>query len=112
MFLQLATLELESKLIIWVRIVFIFINFEIISVKYVCSFNFKTVVELNHVDLAGFETDLGLLPGGRIKLVKSSQIDLRNFISPFGKDRFQTLSMACPINQTNNFYISTNMVTF
>lgn len=54
--MQIATLEADCKLIIW------------------------TVVELSHVDLAGFETDLGLLPGGRIKLVKSSQIDLNNLI--------------------------------
>ena len=41
---------------------------------------FKTVAELNHVELAGYETDLGLLPGGKIKLLKSSQINLNNLI--------------------------------
>ena len=47
------------------------------------------MVELNHVDLAGFETDLGLLPGGKIKLVKSSQIDLNNLIRLFFITNFE-----------------------
>jgi hypothetical protein len=70
------------------------------------------VVELSHIDLAGFETDLGLLPGGRIKLVKSSQIDLNNLIRmPFGKAKYQTLSLTSPLNQTNHLFISTNLVS-
>ena len=40
----------------------------------------QTVVELKNVDLTIFETDLGLLPGGRIKLVKNSQISLNSFV--------------------------------
>jgi hypothetical protein len=71
------------------------------------------VVELSHIDLAGFETDLGLLPGGRIKLVKSSQIDLNNLIRmPFGKAKYQTLSLTSPLNQTNHLFISTNLVSY
>lgn len=71
----------------------------------------KTVVELSHIDLAGFETDLGLLPGGRIKLVKSSQINLNNLVRmPYGKVRYQTLTMTSPSNQANHFFICTNIV--
>ena len=40
----------------------------------------KTVVELKNVDFTVFETDLGLLPGGKIKLIKSSEIPLSNLI--------------------------------
>jgi hypothetical protein len=69
------------------------------------------VVELSHIDLAGFETDLGLLPGGRIKLVKSSQINLNSLIRmPYGKVKYQTLAMTSPSNQANHFFICTNIV--
>lgn len=67
------------------------------------------MVELNNVDLAGFETDLGLLPGGRLKLVKTYQINLDQLISPFGKDRYQTFGLVAPHNTTNSFFINTNM---
>jgi hypothetical protein len=54
--MQFATLEIDCKLIIW------------------------TIVELKNIDLNVFETDLGLIPGGKIKLVKSSQIALNGLI--------------------------------
>ena len=59
LFMQFATLEIDCKLIIW------------------------TIVELKNIDLNVFETDLGLLPGGKIKLVKSSQIPLNNLLRYF-----------------------------
>jgi hypothetical protein len=54
--MQFATLEIDCKLIIW------------------------TIVEIKNIDLNVFETDLGLMPGGKIKLVKSSQIPLNGLI--------------------------------
>ncbi len=68
------------------------------------------MVELKNVDLAIFETDLGLLPGGKLKLVKNSQISLDNLIrTPSGKIPFQTLCMNASISNVNDFYIATNV---
>jgi hypothetical protein len=86
--MQIATLELECKLIIW------------------------TIVELKNLDLNVFETDLGLLPGGKIKLVKSSQIMLNNIArSRFGKQFYHTINMTISPNQSNHLFISTNIVS-
>lgn len=85
-FMQIATLELEGKLIIW------------------------TVVELKNLDLSVFETDLGLLPGGRVKLVKSSQIVLNNVMRNRFGNSYHTLSMTVAPNQSNHLFISTNIV--
>ncbi len=68
------------------------------------------MVELKNVDLAIFETDLGLLPGGKLKLVKNSQITLDNLIrTPSGKIPFQTLCMNASITNVNDFYVATNV---
>jgi hypothetical protein len=36
------------------------------------------VVEMGVTEMSGFTTDLGLLPGGRVKLIKSSEIVMDN----------------------------------
>ncbi|RNA22400.1 WD repeat-containing 60, partial [Brachionus plicatilis] len=85
-FMQIATLEIEARLIIW------------------------TVIEIKNSDLTVFETDLGLLPGGKLKLVKSSQIALNSIIwSPYGKTEYQTLNMTNSLLQPNHFFIATNI---
>ena len=38
----------------------------------------QVVAEITHPDFAGSESDLGLSPGGKIKLIKSSTIQLEN----------------------------------
>lgn len=86
-FMQIASLEIEARLILW------------------------TIIEIKNSDLTVFETDLGLLPGGKLKLVKSSQILLNNIIwSPFGRTEYQTLNMTNSLLQPNHFYIATNIV--
>ena len=43
-----------------------------------CVILLQVVAELSHPDVAGSESDLGLSPGGKIKLIKSSTILLEN----------------------------------
>jgi len=83
---QLATLEENSQVNLWV------------------------VAEINTPDLAGSESDLGLAPGGRIKLIKSSSIQLE---SPLRDQRFRT-TMKCfdmqllPSNNSH-YYVTTDV---
>jgi len=69
----------------------------------------QTVVELTNVDLAGFETDLGLLPGGRLKLVKAHQINLDQTRGPLATHRFHTLGLAAPPNTTHSLFVATSL---
>ncbi|KAM9022643.1 cytoplasmic dynein 2 intermediate chain 1 isoform 3-T3 [Ara ararauna] len=69
------------------------------------------VVELQKVDLAGSQTDLGLVPGGKVKLVHSSTMDLNNSLFP--KDVCQrmpqTLTIKFLSSNPNNFIVGTNI---
>ncbi|XP_065484414.1 cytoplasmic dynein 2 intermediate chain 1 isoform X3 [Caloenas nicobarica] len=52
--------------------------FQIASMDENGILNMWVVVELQKVDLAGSQTDLGLIPGGKVKLVHSSTVELNN----------------------------------
>ncbi|KFP93212.1 WD repeat-containing protein 60, partial [Haliaeetus albicilla] len=52
--------------------------FQIASMDENGILNMWVVVELQKVDLAGSQTDLGLIPGGKVKLVHSSTMELNN----------------------------------
>lgn len=74
-------------------------------------FIFKTVVEITESDFAGSNIDLGLLPGGRVKLVKSSSINLVGLArTTIGRIGYQTKQFSYPKNDMNNFYITTDIV--
>ncbi|OCT73877.1 cytoplasmic dynein 2 intermediate chain 1 isoform X1 [Xenopus laevis] len=85
---QIASLDESAHLVLWV------------------------VVELRKVDLAGSQNDLGLIPGGKIKLVHSSSIHLdSNF---FSKDVLslgvpQTLNIKFLPQDSNHFVIGTDI---
>ncbi|KAJ7386827.1 hypothetical protein OS493_006857 [Desmophyllum pertusum] len=82
---QLATLEENAAIYLWV------------------------VVELDRANSAGSESDLGLSPGGKIKLMKSSSISLQ---SPF-RDFRSTMSLQALImrflpHDPNHIYVGTD----
>uniref|UniRef100_A0A8C5MZX2 Dynein 2 intermediate chain 1 n=1 Tax=Leptobrachium leishanense TaxID=445787 RepID=A0A8C5MZX2_9ANUR len=85
---QIATLDETGHLILWV------------------------VVELRRDDAAGSQNDLGLLPGGKVKLVHSSSIILDD--SFFPKDILslgspQTLNIKFLPEDSNHFFIGTDI---
>ncbi|XP_010128256.1 PREDICTED: WD repeat-containing protein 60, partial [Chlamydotis macqueenii] len=69
------------------------------------------VVELQKVDLAGSQTDLGLIPGGKVKLVHSSTMELNNSLFP--KDVRQRMPQMLTIkflsSDPNHFIVGTNI---
>ncbi|XP_025908768.1 WD repeat-containing protein 60 isoform X1 [Nothoprocta perdicaria] len=73
--------------------------------------NMWVVVELQKVDLAGSQTDLGLIPGGKVKLVHSSTTELSKSLFP--KDMCQrmpqTLSIKFLSSNPNHFIVGTNI---
>lgn len=54
------------------------LTFQLVSCEEMGILKFWVVAEISSPDMAGSEVDLGLSPGGRIKLVLSSSIKLRN----------------------------------
>ncbi|XP_030352017.1 WD repeat-containing protein 60 [Strigops habroptila] len=85
--------------------------FQIASMDENGILNIWVVVELQKVDLAGSQTDLGLVPGGKVKLVHSSSMDLNNSLFP--KDVRQRMPQALTIkflsSNPNNFIVGTNI---
>ncbi|XP_078088721.1 cytoplasmic dynein 2 intermediate chain 1 isoform X2 [Mustelus asterias] len=73
--------------------------------------NLWVVVELQKADLAGSLTDLGLIPGGKIKLIHSSSIDVNSFfprnLMQLGPP--QTLSIRFLPSDPNHFFIGTDI---
>ncbi|XP_075443936.1 cytoplasmic dynein 2 intermediate chain 1 isoform X3 [Ascaphus truei] len=85
---QIASLDESGHLILWV------------------------VVELRKVDLAGSQSDLGLIPGGKVKLVHSSAIHLNGDF--FSKDVIsfgipETLNIKFLPQDSNHFVIGTDI---
>ncbi|XP_066241863.1 cytoplasmic dynein 2 intermediate chain 1 isoform X3 [Saccopteryx leptura] len=74
--------------------------------------NLWVVVELPKADVAGSISDLGLIPGGRIKLVHSAVIQLSNSLACRGDDLWgttQTLNVKFLPSDPNHFIIGTNV---
>ncbi|XP_074724525.1 cytoplasmic dynein 2 intermediate chain 1 isoform X3 [Strix uralensis] len=85
--------------------------FQIASMDENGILNMWVVVELQKVDLAGSQTDLGLIPGGKVKLVHSSTMELNNSLFP--KDVHQrmpqTLTIKFLSSNPNHFIVGTNI---
>ncbi|KAB0394997.1 hypothetical protein E2I00_017624, partial [Balaenoptera physalus] len=74
--------------------------------------SFHVVVELAKADTAGAISDLGLLPGGRIKLVHSAAIQLSDSLSHKGyelRGSTQTLNVKFLPSDPNRFVVGTDM---
>ncbi|KAM6282557.1 cytoplasmic dynein 2 intermediate chain 1 isoform 2-T2 [Porphyrio hochstetteri] len=85
--------------------------FQIASMDENGILNMWVVVELQKVDLAGSQTDLGLVPGGKVKLVHSSTMGLNNSLFPKDvRQRMpQMLTMKFLSSNPNHFIIGTNI---
>ncbi|NXC42687.1 WDR60 protein, partial [Penelope pileata] len=85
--------------------------FQIASMDENGILNMWVVVELQKVDLAGSQTDLGLIPGGKVKLVHSSTMELNSSLFP--KDvrlrMPQTLAIKFLPSNPNHFIVGTNI---
>ncbi|KAK7801100.1 hypothetical protein U0070_022763 [Myodes glareolus] len=70
------------------------------------------VVELPKADISGSMSDLGLIPGGRVKLVHSTAIQLGNSLSHKDSEFWgstQTLSVKFLPSDPNHFVVGTDM---
>ncbi|XP_059567282.1 cytoplasmic dynein 2 intermediate chain 1 isoform X6 [Myotis daubentonii] len=88
------------------------LSFHIASLDESGVLNVWVVVELPKADLAGSISDLGLIPGGRIKLVHSSVTRLSDSLSHKGDGRWgaaQTLNVKFLPSDPNHFIVGTNM---
>ncbi|CAM9235479.1 unnamed protein product [Bubo scandiacus] len=85
--------------------------FQIASMDENGILNMWVVVELQKVDLAGSQTDLGLIPGGKVKLVHSSTMELNNSLFPKDvRQRMpQTLTIKFLSSNPNHFIVGTNI---
>ncbi|XP_077007770.1 cytoplasmic dynein 2 intermediate chain 1 isoform X3 [Tamandua tetradactyla] len=88
------------------------LSFHIASLDESGVLNVWVVVELPKADTAGSISDLGLIPGGRIKLVHSSVIQLSNSLSHKGNAYWgttQTLNVKFLPSDPNHFIVGTDM---
>ncbi|RMC04781.1 hypothetical protein DUI87_17953 [Hirundo rustica rustica] len=85
--------------------------FQIASMDENGILNMWVVVELQKVDLAGSQTDLGLVPGGKVKLVHSSTMELNNSLFPkdISQRMPQTLNIKFLSSNPNHFIVGTNI---
>ncbi|XP_067864101.1 cytoplasmic dynein 2 intermediate chain 1 isoform X6 [Heptranchias perlo] len=87
------------------------LSFQLASLDESGLLNLWVVVELQKADLAGSLTDLGLIPGGKVKLIHSSSIDVSSFfprnLMQLGSP--QTLSIRFLPSDPNHFFIGTDI---
>ncbi|KAM4718526.1 cytoplasmic dynein 2 intermediate chain 1 isoform 2-T2 [Anableps anableps] len=90
------------------------LSFQLASLDESGVLNFWVVVELPKGNDAGSPTDLGLRPGGRVKLLHSSSLLTvqRPSLKEAAKTRpFQTLLLKYHPTDSNHFFIGTNLVS-
>ncbi|XP_074802361.1 cytoplasmic dynein 2 intermediate chain 1 isoform X3 [Natator depressus] len=88
------------------------LSFQIASMDENGTLNLWVAVELQKVDLAGSQSDLGLIPGGKVKLVHSSTVQLNSSLFP--KDILclrtpQTLNIKFLPSNPNHFIVGTDI---
>ncbi|XP_076777056.1 cytoplasmic dynein 2 intermediate chain 1 isoform X2 [Arvicanthis niloticus] len=88
------------------------LSFHIASLDETGVLNVWVVVELPKADISGSMSDLGLIPGGRIKLVHSTVIQLGNSLCHKDSELWgstQTLSVKFLPSDPNHFVVGTDM---
>ncbi|KAG8009524.1 WD repeat-containing protein 60 [Nibea albiflora] len=89
------------------------LSFQLASLDESGVLNFWVVVELPKANEAGSATDLGLRPGGKVKLLHSSSLLTAERASPRNAAKtgpLQTLHLKFLPTDSNHFFIGTNMV--
>ncbi|CAF1134934.1 unnamed protein product [Adineta steineri] len=66
-----------------------------------------SVIELTQSDEAGSIADLGLKPGGRVRMIQTSSMQIKQSIY-MAKDSIQAFDLSCPINDVDNLYVASN----
>ncbi|XP_078332880.1 cytoplasmic dynein 2 intermediate chain 1-like isoform X6 [Crassostrea virginica] len=88
-------------------------TFQLVSCEELGVLKFWVVAEISSPDMAGSEVDLGLSPGGRIKLVLSSSIKLKNPLRDFREksDKEQaplrSFQLQLSPGDLNHYYVGT-----
>ncbi|XP_054478531.1 cytoplasmic dynein 2 intermediate chain 1 isoform X2 [Anoplopoma fimbria] len=88
------------------------LSFQLASLDEMGVLNFWVVVELPKANEAGSPTDLGLRPGGKVKLLHSAHLLTAERISPRDAAKtgpLQTLLLRFLPTDSNHFFIGTNM---
>ncbi|XP_033494622.1 cytoplasmic dynein 2 intermediate chain 1 isoform X1 [Epinephelus lanceolatus] len=88
------------------------LSFQLASLDDTGILNFWVVVELPKANEAGSPTDLGLRPGGKVKLLHSSHLLTTERVSPRDAAKtgpFQTLHLKFLPSDSNHFFIGTSM---
>ncbi|XP_043319943.1 cytoplasmic dynein 2 intermediate chain 1 isoform X4 [Cervus canadensis] len=88
------------------------LSFHVASLDESGLLNVWVVVELQKADAAGSISDLGLIPGGRIKLVHSAAIQLSDSLSHKGYESWgsvQTLNVKFLPSDPNHFVVGTDV---
>ncbi|XP_068566035.1 cytoplasmic dynein 2 intermediate chain 1 isoform X2 [Cebidichthys violaceus] len=88
------------------------LSFQLASLDEMGVLNFWVVVELPKANEAGSPTDLGLRPGGKVKLLHSSHLLTAERVSPRDAAKtgpLQTLLLKFLPTDSNHFFIGTNM---
>ncbi|KAG7224985.1 hypothetical protein INR49_014902 [Caranx melampygus] len=88
------------------------LSFQLASLDESGVLNFWVVVELPKASEAGSPTDLGLRPGGKVKLLHSSSLLTAERVSPRDAVKLgplQTLHLKFLPTDSNHFFIGTNM---
>ncbi|CAJ1082070.1 WD repeat-containing protein 60 isoform X3 [Xyrichtys novacula] len=88
------------------------LSFQLASLDESGVLNFWVVVELPKANEAGSPTDLGLRPGGKVKLLHSSSLLTAERVSPRDAVKTgpsQTLHLKFLPTDSNHFFIGTNM---
>ncbi|XP_018550898.1 cytoplasmic dynein 2 intermediate chain 1 isoform X1 [Lates calcarifer] len=88
------------------------LSFQLASLDESGVLNFWVVVELPKANESGSPTDLGLRPGGKVKLLHSSSLLTAERVSPLDAVRtgpLQTLHLKFLPTDSNHFFIGTNM---
>ncbi|CAF2980353.1 unnamed protein product [Rotaria socialis] len=66
-----------------------------------------SVVELMQSDEAGSIADLGLKPGGRVRMTQTSSIQIKQSIH-MARDSIQAYDLSCPSSDFDNLYVASN----
>ncbi|XP_061183329.1 cytoplasmic dynein 2 intermediate chain 1-like [Saccostrea echinata] len=82
------------------------LSFQLVSCEELGVLKFWVVAEISSPDMAGSEFDLGLSPGGRIKLVLSSSIQLQNPLRE-KSEPLRSFELQLSPGDLNHFYVGT-----
>lgn len=85
------------------------LSFQLASVEENASVNLWVVTEIQVPDMAGSEVDLGLAPGGRVKLLRSSSVTLENPNKLVTIGSFGALDLQLNLSDLNHFFVGTDM---